>query len=273
MPVYSYKGFDTRGKAVSGVKDADNLRALRANLKREGVLITEAKEASLRAAAAGRVAGEAAGMSLIALINPVAALRYWKERETADRMAVAVITRQMGTLLQTRGPPAESLRALVDQVERPGLKRVLADVKTQVNEGSSLGDAMARHGKVFQDLYVNMIRAGEASGNLDAVMFRLADFLEAQNKLRAKVISALFYPIVMTVIGAGIMTILMVSVVPKVTSIFADTGKALPWNTQLLIGISETVSSWKGLLLVAFIIVAIILFQRWKRTPRGRAAV
>ena len=273
MPVFSYKGFDTRGKAVSGVKDADNVRALRVNLKRDGILITEAKEASLRAAAAGRAAGEAASIGLIAMLNPAAALRYWKERDAADRTAVAVITRQLGTLLKAGVPLSESLGALVDQLERPGLKRVVAEVKTQVNEGSSLGDAMARHPKVFQDLYVNMIRAGEASGNLDAVLFRLADFLEAQNKLRAKIISALFYPIVMTIIGAGIMAILMVSVVPKVTSIFADTGKALPWNTQLLIAISDTVSSWKGLVLLAFVIVGVQLFRRWKRTPAGRAKV
>ena len=200
-------------------------------------------------------------------------MRYWREREPADRVQVAVLTRQLGTLLKAGVPLAESLAALVDQVERPGLKRVLADVKTQVNEGSSLGDAMARHPKVFEDLYVNMVRAGEASGNLDAVLFRLADFLEAQNKLRGKIISALFYPIVMTVVGAGIMTILMVSVVPKVTAIFADTGKALPWNTQLLIAVSDTVSSWKGLVLLAIVIGGVMLFRRWKRTPRGRAAV
>ncbi|HEY2743821.1 MAG TPA: type II secretion system inner membrane protein GspF [Polyangia bacterium] len=273
MPVFSYKGFDTRGKAVSGVKDADNLRALRANLKRDGVLITEAKEAALRAAAIAQGAGTAAGVGLLALFNPVAAMRYWRDRETADRGSVAVLTRQLGTLLKAGVPLADSLSALVDQVERAGLKRVLADVKTQVNEGSSLGDAMARHPKIFQDLYVNMVRAGEASGNLEPVMFRLADFLEAQNRLRGKIISALFYPIAMTVIGAGIMTILMVSVVPKVTSIFADTGQALPWNTQLLIGISDTVSSWKGLVILGFIIGGVIMFRRWKNTPRGRAVV
>lgn len=273
MPVFSYKGFDTRGKAVSGVKDADNLRALRANLKRDGILITEAKEARLRAAAAGQAAGDAAGMSLVAMLNPVAAMRMYRDRSTADRNTVAIITRQLGTLLKAGVPLAESLGALVDQVERAGLKRILADVKTQVNEGSSLGDAMARHPRVFQELYVNMVRAGEASGNLEPVMFRLADFLEAQNRLRGKIISALFYPIAMTVIGAGIMTILMVSVVPKVTSIFADTGKALPWNTQLLIGISQTVSSWWGLLIVLAIVGGIMLFRRWKQTPNGRAVV
>jgi general secretion pathway protein F len=273
MPVFSYKGFDSRGKAVSGLKDADNLRALRANLKRDGILITEGKEASLRAAAARQAAGEVAGMSIVGMLNPVAAVRMWKEREAADRTAVAVLTRQMGTLLKAGVPLAEGLAALVDQIERAGLKRVIADVKTQVNEGSSLGDAMARHPKVFEDLYVNMIRAGEASGNLDAVMFRLADFLEAQNKLRAKIISALFYPIAMTVIGAGIMAILMISVVPKVTAIFADTGKALPLNTQFLIFVSEVIGSWKGLVLAIAVVIGILYFQRWKRTPAGRAVV
>src|SRR4051812_26611257 len=145
MPVFSYKGFDNRGKAVSGVKDADNLRALRANLKRDGILITEAKEARLRAAAVGQAAGEAAGMGIVAMLNPVAAMRMWRDRSTADRNTVAIITRQLGTLLKAGVPLAESLGALVDQVERAGLKRILADVKTQVNEGSSLGDAMARH--------------------------------------------------------------------------------------------------------------------------------
>ncbi len=273
MPVFSYKGFDTRGRAVSGVKDADNLRALRMNLKRDGVLITEAKEASLRAAAAGQAVGQAATIGLLGMFNPVAAMRYWKERESADTATVAVITRQLGTLMKAGVPLADSLAALVDQVDRPGMKRVLADVKTQVNEGSSLADAMGRHGKVFQELYVHMIRAGEESGNLDAVLFRLADFLEAQNKLRSKIISALFYPIAMTVIGAGIMTLLMVSVVPKVTSIFADTGKALPWNTELLIGASDLIGSWKGLVLLVFFVLGIQMFRRWKRTATGRAVV
>ncbi len=266
MPVFSYKGFDGKGKPVSGVKDADNVKILRAALKRDGVLLTEAKQAALRA----KAAGEIAAIGLVALVRPRAAMRMWRERESADRMQVAIITRQLGTLLKAGVTLAESLGALVDQVERPGLKRVLADVKTQVNEGASLGDAMARHGKIFAELYVNMIRAGEASGNLDAVLFRLAEFLDAQNKLRGKIISALFYPIVMIIIGAVIMGILMVSVVPKVTAIFADTGKALPWNTQLLISISSITATywWTAFIIIPAIVIA---FRRWKSTTRGRA--
>lgn len=268
MPVYAYKGYDTRGKSVSGVKDADNLRALKAALKKDGVLLTEAKEAALRA----KAAGEAAAISFIALINPVTALKMFRERDTADRVQVAVLTRQLGTLLKAGVPLAEGLSALVDQTERPGLKRVLAQVKTQVNEGASLGDAMASHPKVFEDLYVNMIRAGEASGTLDAVLFRLAEFLEAQNRLRSKVISALFYPVVMTILGAVLIGILMVSVVPKVTAIFADTGRALPWNTQLLIVIANLTGDYWWLIAI-FVGLGVWAFRRWKRTPRGRALV
>jgi general secretion pathway protein F len=267
MPVFSYKGFDTKGKPVAGVKDADSLKNLRAALRRDGVLLTEAKEAAIRAVQAG---AQVAGISLLAMFNPIAAARWWKEREAADRMQVAVITRQMGTLLKAGVPLAESLAALVDQVEKPGLKRVLADVRGQVNEGSSLGDALSRHPKVFEDLFVNMVRAGEASGNLDAVLFRLAEFLEAQNRLRGKVTSALFYPIVMIVLGAGILGILMVSVVPKVTAIYADTGKALPWNTQLLIVVSQIIGSYWFLVIPA-ILGIVAAFRAWKNSPSGRA--
>jgi general secretion pathway protein F len=266
MPVFSYKGFDTKGKPVAGVKDADSLKTLRTNLRRDGVLLTEAKEAAIRAMQTGV---QVAGIGLLALINPVSAAKAWREREAADRMQVAITTRQLGTLLKAGVPLAEALGALVEQVERAGFKRVLADVRSQVNEGSSLGDALARHPKIFEELYVNMVRAGEASGNLDAVLFRLAEFLEAQNRLRGKVTSALFYPVVMIVLGVGILGILMVSVVPKVTAIYADTGKALPWNTQLLIGMSHIVGDY-WFLVIPVILGIVFGFRAWKNSPNGR---
>ena len=185
MPVFSYKGFDTRGKAVAGVKDADNLRALRANLKRDGILITEAKEASLRAAAVAQGAGAAAGMGILALLNPVAALRYWKERESADRGAVAVLTRQLGTLLKAGVPLAESLGALVEQIQNVRFMAPVAEVRAAVKEVKSLADALAKHPKLFDELFVSMVRAGELAGNLDEVLQRLADFLEACQKLKS----------------------------------------------------------------------------------------
>ena len=261
MPVYSYRGFDARGKAVANVKDADNPKALRALLRRDGIMLTEVREGAQRG-------GETSAKDF----QPSAMVRQFRERESADRGEVATITRQLGTLLKAGVPLAESLAALVEQVERPGLKRVLADVRTQVNEGSSLGDAMGRHGQIFEDLYVNMIRAGEAAGNLDAVLFRLADFLDAQNRLRGKITSAMFYPIVMALVGSGLVGLLMVSVVPKVTEIYAESGKAdlLPWNTKLMIFSASFFANYWWTLI--FIIPAIVvMFRRWKATVAGRA--
>ena len=270
MPVYTYRGFDTRGRAVNGVKDADNAKALRVILRRDGVLLTDAREGGARAGASV----QSGGQSFAEVFSPAGVLRSFRERESADRAQVATITRQLGTLLKAGVPLAESLGAMVEQLERPGMKRVLSDVRQQVNEGSSLGDAMARHSRIFEDLYVNMIRAGEAAGNLDAVLFRLADFLDAQNRLRGKITSAMFYPVVMAVIGSGLVSLLMVSVVPKVTEIYAESGKsdALPWNTKLMIGLASLFANYWWAMII-FIPIAVVLFRQWRQTPKGRAFI
>src|SRR5713101_8923407 len=122
---------------------------------------------------------------------------------------IAITTRQLATLLGAGVTLVEALSALVDQVEKERLKRILSDVKQRVNEGSSLADALALHQKIFGPLYVNMIRAGEHSGALDAVLLRLADFTEGQAKLRQRVIGTLIYPAAMVVIGSGILILLM----------------------------------------------------------------
>jgi general secretion pathway protein F len=272
MPVYAYKGLATNGKQIAGVKDADNVRALRANLKRDGIYLTAAHEANLRAKEVAGVAVDVAAGALGVMVGRTGVVgRLTGQRRDASKAQVAVLTRQLGVLLKAGVPLAEALGALVDQAEQPGLKRVLADVKTQVNEGSSLGDALARHGSTFEDLYVNMVRAGEASGSLDAVLFRLAEFLDAQNRLRGKIVSAMFYPIAMSIIGIVIMGILMVTVVPKVTAIFQDTGRDLPWNTKLMIFISDIVAGWWWAMILAGI-GSWLLFRRWRRSPRGRAS-
>src|SRR5262249_34158576 len=115
MPVYSYKGYDAKGRVVSGVKDADNQKTLRAALRRDGILLTEAREGGARA----RATTQTGGQTFVELVNPAGALRAFRERESADRAQVATITRQLGTLLKAGVPLAESLGALVEQLERP----------------------------------------------------------------------------------------------------------------------------------------------------------
>jgi general secretion pathway protein F len=139
-----------------------------------------------------------------------------------------------------------------------------------VNEGGSFADAMNEHPKVFPDLYTNMVRSGETAGNLDAVLVRLADFMDAQIELRSKVSGAMAYPILMTIVGGLVLGFLMVVVVPPIASIFADSGKALPWNTQILIIIADILGGYWWLVL-PLMVGAYLLFRRWARRPKGRA--
>jgi general secretion pathway protein F len=184
---------------------------------------------------------------------------------------IAITTRQLAVLVGAGVPLVEALSALVDQVDHERMKRIISDVRQHVNEGSSLADALAAHGKVFSSLFVNMIRAGESSGALEIVLVRLSDFTESQARLRSKVIGTLTYPAAMLCIGTVIMGILFAVVIPKITKIFEDTKVTLPWTTRALIGFSTTVHDWWWAFLL-FFAALVALFFRWRRTPAGRAA-
>jgi len=266
MPVFEYRGLTPAGKQVKGLLEADSSRALRQQLKRSGVFLTDVlaeREGTTR-----RANGSAAAAAPKALGSQDVQLGRWvRRRVTAED--VAILTRQLSTLLHAGVTLVDALNALVDQTEKERLKRIVSDVKTRVNEGSSLADALAQHGRVFGNLYVNMVRAGEASGALDAVLARLADFTEGQAKLRQKVVGTLIYPVIMTVIGSGILALLMTVVVPKVTKIFESMKVTLPWTTRLLIFTSNLLATWWWLL-IPLAIGAVVAFFRWKQSPKGR---
>jgi general secretion pathway protein F len=252
MPVFAYKALDQSGKSVEGLKEADSPRTLRAVLRRDNLFLTE-------------VTGEKQAKAA----SPEVSVRRWVGgRVKADDVAVA--TRQLAVLVNAGIPLVDALTALVEQVDHERLKRVLSAVKQRVNEGSSLAEALAQHPKAFSNLYVNMIRAGESSGALDVVLFRLADFTESQARLRSKVLGTLTYPAAMLVIGSVIMGILFTVVIPKITKVFEDTKVVLPWTTRFLIAFSTFVHDYwwaLGLLMAA----AVYLFLRWRKTPAGRA--
>jgi general secretion pathway protein F len=227
MPVFQYKALTAGGKAVQGLREADSPKTLRANLRREGVFLTE-------------VLGEAQTKQQEAREVSV---RRWVVGRVGAR-DLAVTTRQLAVLAHAGIPLVEALTALVDQVEHERLKRVLSDVKQRVNEGASLADALAAHPKVFSTLYVNMIRAGESSGALEIVLVRLADFTESQARLRSKIAGTMAYPIAMMVIGTIIMGVLFTVVIPRITQIFANTNAVLPWYTSVTIGVSSFAARW-----------------------------
>ena len=253
MPVFEFKALDPHGKTIEGLKEADSPKTLRTVLRRDGLFLTEVLGQKEAAAAARR---------------DVSVRRWVGGRVTSDD--IAITTRQLAVLAGAGVPLVEALSALVDQVEHERMKRVVSDVRQRVNEGSSLADALAAHGKVFSTLYVNMVRAGESSGALEIVLVRLADFTESQARLRSRVIGTLTYPAAMLGIGTVIMSILFTVVIPKITKIFDETRVTLPWTTRGLIAFSTTIHDWWWAFALAAA-GAVTLVLRWRRTPAGRA--
>jgi general secretion pathway protein F len=251
MPVYSYVGLNADGKNVSGIIDADSPRAARLKLRRSGVFPTAVNES--RGAPAEHVSRSIGRLF-----------------ERVGPQDLAVVTRQLSTLVSAGLPLVECLSALIDQVDSERLKGIFTRIRERVNEGSSLAEALSEHPKVFGDLYVNMVRAGEASGALDVVLARLADYTESSARLRSRLRSALTYPIVMLVLGTVILLFLLSYVVPKITRIFTESKQVLPLPTRALVAISSELATWWPLL--ALIAAAGVAALRYAlRTPNGRA--
>ena len=256
MPLYAYKGVGPTGKAASGVRDAESPKALRQMLRKDGIVVTQVDLSK----------GGVKVQSKKGLSKDVDVSEIFNKVKRGD---VAAFTRQLATLLKAGITLGEALAALFDQSEKPKLKRVIGEVRGAVNEGSSLGDAMARHPAIYDELYISMVRAGEAAGNLDDVLLRLADFTESSQKLRGKVMSALMYPAIMIGVGALIMSILMILVVPEITKMFTQQGKTLPLNTRFLIWTSHIFGAYWFVWLLLFIL-GIFAFRGWIRSTSGK---
>lgn len=252
MAVFEYRGIlVSTGKPTKGFRDAENAKSLRGSLRKDGILLTVATETKAKAAQEG-------GKKKL--------FNFGGRASPAD---IAVMTRQLATLIGAGIPLFESLTALIDQVEQESIKTALREVREKVREGTSFAKALEAHPGIFPDLYVNMVRAGEASGTLEAVLERLTSFMEAQARLRGKVSSALAYPILMVIIGVSLISVLMVAVVPNVVQIFQSMNEALPWYTSLLIVTSDFLSAYWWIILPT-LGIGFYWFRRWTKTPAGK---
>ena len=252
MPLYKYEGIrKSDGKTIKGVLDADSEKGLRSALKRDGIMPISTS-----------VKGEGKDS------KEVDFGRYFNRVKKAD---IALTTRQLSTLTRSGVSLVESLSAVIEQCDKPDLKSAITDVRDQVNQGTSLSDAFGKYPAFFDRLYCNMVHAGEQSGMLEQVLERLADFIEASDRLKNKVIGAMAYPAFMVVVGIAVINILMVVVVPKVTSIFENFDSELPIYTRVLVWVSDFMSAfwWLVLILVAGSIWG---FRKWKKTEKGEYA-
>ncbi len=251
MPLFEYKGVGPGGKTTKGSIEADSGKTARAKLKGRGIFATDLRERSqktekkeVRIPGMGRGGGVKMGN-------------------------LTLMIRQMATLIKARIPLDEALSALVEQTDDSRLKSIMAQVRTSVNEGKSLADSCRQFPKVFSPIFISMIQVGEASGNLDLVLKRLADFAEAQLSLRNKVVGAMVYPAFMMIAGMGITIFLFAFAVPKITEVFAGSKMALPTLTLIMIRISDVVSThW--LTMILLMLGSYSLFMWYTSTKAGR---
>ena len=250
MPVYEYKGVNTTGRNVSGVRDGESLKAMKAKLRSEGVTVLEIREGGgLRA---GRTREITFGLG---------------QRVRLDDLAVT--TRQLATLLSSGLPLMEALNVLVEQEEKAPLKAALASVRDAVRQGSSLAEGLKQNPRAFSHLYVNMVAAGEASGTLEITLDRLADFLDEQAQFRAKLGAAMVYPAFMSIIGVATLLFIFAFVMPRVTGMFEDMKQQLPLITLILLGIVKFFSMFWWLFLLLLVGAGVYL-RKYVATPHGR---
>ena len=253
MPVFAYRGLSTEGRSVSGVIDADSARTAREKLRGSGIFPTNLAEEY--------------GATAESLASP----RDWIPFRRTGMSAgdLALLTRQLGSLLGAGVQLVDALGALGDQSSKASTKKMLSTVRERVREGSSLADALRAHPHIFSDLYIGMVRAGEQAAALEAVLERLAEYNERQDEFVSKVKGALTYPIIMMFVGAAIMTFLVTYVVPQVATIFEQQHAALPLATQILIGISSFLTGYWIWIVIALLGITAGLLYGYS-TPRGR---
>jgi general secretion pathway protein F len=254
MPVYEYTALDAKGKMTSGIIDADGARAARQKLRASGIFPVDVKESQEKPEKKSDRVTELS--------------RYFQRVKPAE---IAIMTRQLSTLISAGFPLVSAIDALVPQTKTHRLKTVLAQVKDAIVEGQSFAQALSQYPKIFPPLYVNMVRAGETSGTLEIVLERLAEITEKQQDLTNRIQTALAYPIFMCVIGTIVLFVLLTYIVPSITAIFLDMGQTLPTPTRLLIFLSGFFKSFWWVILIALIGAAIAL-HRTKKTEKGRYA-
>jgi general secretion pathway protein F len=247
MPVFAYRAADRRGQTVDGVMDAPDARAVIERLHREAYFPVKVT------AQTGRRAWGDFSLS-----------RGIKARD------LLALTQQLATLVEAGMPLDRALSILEELAPNPRVKAVVADLLHSVRGGASLSDALAKHHpRPFSRLYINMVRAGEKGGVLEATLRRLAEFQEARQAFTEAIVSALIYPAVISTVGAGAIVFLMAFVIPRFATIFADMGTTIPLPTQILLSASLVARSywWVGVLAL----VAIVLGWRlWTGTTDGR---
>ena len=182
---------------------------------------------------------------------------------------VVILTRQLATMIDAGLPLVQCLDILGSQTENVTLAKTVTQVRSDVESGSTFADALKKHPKVFDNLYVNMVAAGEAGGILDTILQRLAAYMEKFAKIKKQIKSAMVYPSVILFVAISVVALLLVIVVPMLAKMFAESGQALPLPTRIVVGVSNFLKSWGGLILLGVIVGFVVSVKQWRKTQKG----
>lgn len=251
MPTFVFKGRTRLGEAIAGERVADSREVLRQLLRREQVMMTHAKEKGREFA--------------------IPKLKGRKKKVGAGELAI--FTKQFSVMIDAGLPLVQCIDILGEQQENEFFKESLTQVRQDVEEGATLAAAMAKHPKVFDQLYVNMVDAGETGGILDIIFQRLSTYIEKIVKLKRDVMSAMIYPAAVIVIAVLVVTLIMIVVIPQFENIFTGLlgpGEQLPLPTRIVTGISGFLAGWGGLCILIGLIISGVLVSRYYKTTQGR---
>lgn len=249
MGAFEYVALDAAGSEQKGVLEGDTPRHVRQLLRERSLLPVSVAEVAKRESKRQHGFAVRRGVS------------------TAD---LSLLTRQLATLVRAGLPLEEALLAVSQQTEKPRVQSILLGVRSKVMEGHTLADGLADFPRVFPEIYRSTVAAGEQSGHLDNVLERLADYTESREGMRQKIIGAMLYPVVLSVICFGIVSMMLVYVVPKVIDVFETSKAKLPLATRVLINTSDFLRDW-GIYILIAVAVGLFLFTRWLRSPAARS--
>jgi type IV pilus assembly protein PilC len=254
MPTFTYKGLKSDGGTVTAEITAADERTAARQLRSQGIVV--------QSLAAKRAAG--GGFEIPFIGSLLGGVR------SKD---VSVFTRQFATMISAGLPLVQCLQALGQQAERKRFQEIIARVAADVEGGATLSEAMARHPKVFDELYVNLVHVGEIGGVLDSMLARLAIYMEKSDALRHRVRTAMVYPILVITVAIGVVTFLLIFIIPIFTKFYDQAGVPLPPPTQFVVTLSRFVSGWGGVGLLVGSIAAGLVFRMWYKTDQGRTTV
>ncbi|HEX4068491.1 MAG TPA: type II secretion system F family protein [Candidatus Babeliales bacterium] len=246
MALYAYEAFSKEGKKVNGVIDAPSAEALREQLTKQGLFPIKIELSG--------------GVSTAGFFKRL----FEKKVTTKDKI---LLTKQLAILLKSGVPILQAIETLIEQFEG-GVKNMLVRIKDDVKEGTSLADALAKYPKVFERIYIQLVRAGEATGKLETILERLTVYLERREATTKKVKGALQQPIIQLVVAIGVVGVLVMKVVPQLAQNFASQKQELPGPTQFILSLSNFMISYFYIIIIG-VIAVIALFKFWKATPTG----